>query len=112
MKNLVLALIILPIFIACTMIDPQGQMRGSEMTVARAKLESQDYEVILSGKIVKSLGEGLYIFQDATDSVKIVLTQKDLQGKQVSPGMRVKISGKVDQAITGVQIDVYDIESL
>lgn len=81
-------------------------------SVARARQLPDDSWVSLTGKIIKNLGDNQYIFQDSSDEIKITVTDQAWNGLSFNPKTKVKITGKVDITMHGIQINIANIEKL
>ena len=74
--------------------------------VGEAKKLSDDTPVVLTGKIVRSLGSEKYEFKDKTGSVTLDIDNDDWNGVNVGPEDTVEIQGEVDKDFTSFEIDV------
>lgn len=76
-------------------------------TVAEALTLNDDANVVLTGKIVNSLGDEEYTFRDATGDIIIEIDDEDWNGAKVTPEDTIEINGEVDKDINEpVKIDV------
>ncbi len=89
--------------------QPAGGFTGptiSAISVGEAKKLSDDTPVVLTGKIVRSLGSEKYEFKDKTGSVTLDIDNDDWNGVNVGPEDTVEIQGEVDKDFTSFEIDV------
>lgn len=90
----------------------QGGFNGpnvTETTVAKAKEQSDDTWVVLTGKVTKQIGDELYVFEDSTGSINVDIDNKIWRGQTVTPENTVKIEGEVDKNWDRTEIDVKKI---
>ncbi len=79
-------------------------------TVKEALAAKDDASVILRGKIINSLGDEKYTFQDSTGEVVVEIDDDDWHGVKVTPENTVEIYGEVDKEMfEQTQIDVKSI---
>lgn len=69
----------------------------SNMTVKQALDMRDDSIVVLTGKIVNSLGDEKYLFRDSTGDVIIEIDDEDWHGVTVSPENTIEIVGELDK---------------
>ncbi len=81
-------------------------------SVARARQLPDDSWVTLTGNIIQNLGDNQYIFKDSSDEIEITVTAKAWNGLSFNPKVKVKITGKVDFTMHGIQINIANIEQL
>ena len=67
------------------------------ITIQEALSRRDDAIVVLTGKIVNSLGDEKYLFRDDTDEVIIEIDDEDWHGIRVTPEDTLEIVGKVDK---------------
>lgn len=89
-----------------------GVDREQTVTVKQAADMADDTRVVLTGNIVRSLGDEKYIFNDATGEIKIKIDRKVWQGVSVEESDPVEISGKVDKDLFKTKIEVKRIRKL
>jgi uncharacterized protein (TIGR00156 family) len=82
------------------------------ITVKQAAALADDTRVVLTGTIVRSLGDEKYIFNDATGEITIEIDRKVWRGLSVGESDRVEISGKVDKDFLKTEIEVKKIRKL
>ena len=82
------------------------------VTVEQAKGMRDDAKVALRGKIIQHLGGKQYMFQDATGTIEVEISDKRWQGQNVGPDDLVEIHGEVDREWTRVEIEVKRISKL
>lgn len=95
-----------------TDIQDIGKQSAFPESVTRARELPDDTWVTLTGKIVRDLGDHLYIFQDSTDEIKVSITEKAWNGVSFNPEIKVKITGKVNFNMHGIQINIVKVEQL
>lgn len=79
------------------------------VTVKQALTMRDDARVSLKGNIVKSLGDEVYLFQDATGSIEVEIDSEDWRGLTVQPEDVVIISGEVEKDWNHTSIDVSSV---
>lgn len=67
------------------------------ITVKQALSMRDDSMVVLTGKIVNSLGDEKYMFRDNTGEVMIEIDDEDWRGIKVTPNDTLEIVGEVDK---------------
>lgn len=82
------------------------------VTVAQVKEMRDDVPVIVTGQIIKSMGDEKYLFRDATDSIVIEIDDDDWNGLTVTPEDNVKLYGEVESKLFKTEIEVDRIEKL
>lgn len=111
-----IALTCLLIVISCSRINTNIQDIGKHSaypeSVARVKELPDNTWVTLTGKIVRGLGDNLYLFQDSSDEIKVAITDKAWNGESYNPEIKVKLTGKINLNMHGIQINVDQIEQL
>ena len=76
-------------------------------TVEEALSLNDDAHVVLTGKIVNSLGNEKYTFRDATGDIIIEIDDEDWNGVKVTPEDTLEINGEIDRDLNEpVKIDV------
>lgn len=76
------------------------------VTVEQAKNLRDDTPVALKGRIVRSLGNEDYLFEDGTGGITVEIDRKRWQGQHIGPDDLVEIHGEVDKEWSTVEIDV------
>ena len=71
----------------------------SNMTVKQALSMRDDSVVVLTGKIVSSLGDEKYLFKDSTGEVMIEIDDEDWHGVTVTPENTIEIVGELDKEL-------------
>ncbi|BCL77405.1 hypothetical protein JHS3_31410 [Jeongeupia sp. HS-3] len=81
-------------------------------TAADAAKAADDVPVVLEGYVVKALGNDHYEFRDNTGTIKVEIDHDKWPAQNVTPQMKVRLSGKVDRSkLTGFEdIDVKLVE--
>ncbi len=89
-----------------------GFVDGNEtiVTVDQVKNLRDDVPVVMMGKIVKSMGDEMYLFEDATGTIRVEIDDDDWRGQTVTPNDTVKLRGEVDAGIFTTEVDVDVIE--
>ena len=86
---------------------PSASLNENVSTVQEALKLNDDAKVTLKGKIINSLGDEKYTFQDETGEVVIEIDDEDWNGIKVTSENTVEISGEVDKDVNEpVKIDV------
>ncbi|WP_253650856.1 YgiW/YdeI family stress tolerance OB fold protein [Vibrio sp. Y29_XK_CS5] len=73
---------------------------------------SDDMPVILTGYIKSHLGGEMYIFTDHLGRISIEIEHSKWLGQSVTPKTRVRLSGEVDNDVSGTKINVDNIQIL
>ncbi|GHD68953.1 YgiW/YdeI family stress tolerance OB fold protein [Jeongeupia chitinilytica] len=81
-------------------------------TAAEAAKAADDLPVVLEGYIVKQIQGDHYEFRDNTGSIKVEIDHDKWPTQDITPQMKVRLSGKVDRSrLTGFEdIDVKLVE--
>jgi uncharacterized protein (TIGR00156 family) len=86
---------------------------NSALTVKDALKQRDDSWVVLQGRIVASLGDEKYTFQDATGSVVVEIDDDEWRGITVTPETTLEISGELDKEMFETpKIDVKSFKVL
>ena len=104
MKKTILALLAAVAVLSTAQAQMGGGFAGpgpgnSATTVKEALKLRDDSIVILQGRIVASLGDEKYTFQDATGSVMVEIDDDDWRGITVTPETNLEISGELDKEL-------------
>lgn len=78
-------------------------------TVKQALDMKDDTPVALKGRIIRSLGDEKYLFQDATGTIRIKIDHDKWHGQHVTAEDTVEIQGEVDRDWNKTKIDVSRI---
>lgn len=83
---------------------------GPDVTTVKQALQmNDDSRISLRGKIVRSLGDEMYLFQDATGTIEVEIDYEVWRGLNVTPEDTVVISGEVDRDWSRRTIDVSSV---
>lgn len=83
---------------------------GPELTtVQEAQKMRDDSRVSLKGNLVKSLGDEVYLFRDATGTIEVEIDGDIWRGQNIKPEDIVVISGELDKEWNHTSIDVSSI---
>lgn len=85
---------------------------AQQTTVKQALTAKDDSKVILKGKIVRSLGNEKYEFQDATGKITVEIDDELWNAKPLNANQAVTLMGEVDidyKPTKRVEIDVKQI---
>lgn len=76
-----------------------GQMYASMVvtTVEGASTMPDEAFVLLTGKIIKDLGDKKFTFKDDTGEVMVEIDEKYLEGKDITPESTVEIIGAINK---------------
>lgn len=85
---------------------------GTVTTAANAKTMRDDTWVTLRGNIIERVSDDLYIFKDASGTVKVDIDHKRWNGQTITPQDVVEIQGEVDKDWNSVEIDVKQIRKV
>ena len=84
-----------------------GPSASASVTTVKAALDAKDKTpVILTGHILKSLGDEKYTFKDATGEMTIEIDQEDWRGVNATPETELEIQGEVDADILSTTVEV------
>lgn len=90
-----------------------GPGGNAATTIKEALKLRDDAIVVLQGRIVASLGDEKYTFQDATGSVTIEIDDDDWRGITVTPDTTIEIVGELDKEMfEATTIDVKSFRVL
>jgi uncharacterized protein (TIGR00156 family) len=92
-----------------------GEYSGSSrsvVTVEQARSMRNDTKATLRGKIVQHLGGKRYMFQDATGSIEIEISDKRSRRQNIGLNDLVEIYGEVDRERARVKIEAKRITKL
>jgi uncharacterized protein (TIGR00156 family) len=113
MKKLIPAFLVLFSVLAMAQAQTGGGFAGpgananAATTVKDALQLRDDSIVVLQGRIVASLGDEKYTFQDATGSVMVEIDDDDWRGITVTPETTLEIVGELDKELfEATKIDV------
>ena len=86
-------------------VQPTGGFEGpsapsmAPITIQQALSMRDDSIVVLTGKIVNSLGDEKYTFQDSTGQIIIEIDDEDWHGIKVTPENTIEIVGELDKEL-------------
>ena len=113
MKKTILALLAAVAVIATAQAQTGGGFAGpgpggNAATTIKEALKLRDESmVVLQGRIVASLGDEKYTFQDATGSVMVEIDDDEWRGITVTPDTTIEIVGELDKELfEATKIDV------
>lgn len=89
----------------------QGPGKPGITTVSAAQEAVDDSWVILSGTILRQVGEERYLFQDATGTMVVEIDHEDWGNVTVNPETILRISGEIDREWGTTEIEVKQIET-
>ena len=92
-----------------------GPSQGGLTTVKQVwdiGVYSDGMPVILTGYINSHLGGEMYIFTDHSGRVSVEIGHNKWLGQSATPKTRVRLSGEVDNDVSGTKIDVDNIQVL
>ncbi|MGL6071407.1 YgiW/YdeI family stress tolerance OB fold protein [Craterilacuibacter sp.] len=84
---------------------------GVVTAVAAAKM-ADHAAVTLEGQVVNKLGKDSYTFRDASGEIRVEIDHQYLPAENFDAATRVRLSGKVDREISGVEVDVKSVQIL
>ena len=104
MKKTILALLAAVAVLSTAQAQTGGGFAGpgpgnSATTVKEALKLRDDSWVVLQGRIVASLGDEKYTFQDDSGTVMVEIDDDDWRGITVTPETNLEISGELDKEI-------------
>lgn len=80
-----------------------------QVTVAEAAELPDDTDVKLTGYIVRSLGDEKYEFRDDTGTIVVEIDDEDWGNLEVTPEVRVEISGEIEEERNGNELEAEKI---
>lgn len=86
-----------------------SQMPTTAKQAVDSNAFSDDTPIVLTGKIVKSLGGEMYTFRDSSGDVTVEIDHDEWYGLKVDPTTTVVIHGEIDKEYGGTKIDVKRI---
>lgn len=91
-----------------------GFVSGAETiaTVKQVMEMRDDIPVIVKGHIVQRMGDEMYLFEDATGTIRVEIDDDEWRGQTVTPNDTVKLYGEVDRGIFKTEIEVNYVEKL
>lgn len=118
MKKSVILAISMIICISASLAQTGGGFAGpgsasSATTVQQALSMRDDSPVVLTGKIVSSLGDEKYLFRDATGEIIIEIDDDEWRGITVTPDTTLEIVGEVDKEFmdkTKIDVDSFSVK--
>jgi uncharacterized protein (TIGR00156 family) len=95
----------------------QTMMHGNMMTgrvaaVKEAENLKDDAEVVMRGRIIRSLGDKHYLFQDNTGSITVEIDRKIWRALSSDINEILELRGKIDREQRRVIIEVKSIRKL
>jgi uncharacterized protein (TIGR00156 family) len=96
--------------------EAQGGFAGPDnlklVTVGEALALPDDTDVKLQGYIVRSVGDEGYEFKDDSGTIIVEIDDDDWGGLEITPDIRVEISGEIEQERNGAELDVDSVRQL
>lgn len=91
-----------------------GFVSGSEAiaTVKQVMEMRDDIPVIVKGHIVQRMGDEMYLFEDATGTIRVEIDDDEWRGQTITPTDTVKLYGEVDRGIFKTEIEINYVEKL
>ena len=80
------------------------------VTVVEAAAMPDDSNVRLVGYVTEVVGSEEYLFQDETGTIVVEIDADDWNGVDVTPALRVQLSGEVDRERDRVEIEVDSVQ--
>ncbi|KLV04023.1 protein YgiW precursor [Photobacterium aquae] len=81
-------------------------------TISEIKNAPDDTHVVLTGHIVQSLGNEIYLFKDNTGEIKVDIDFEDWMGQDVTPKDKVTIRGEIDSEWSSSKIEVDSVQKV
>jgi uncharacterized protein (TIGR00156 family) len=87
---------------------------GLDLTSVKTALTMRDdTDVVLKGKIIRSMGKEKYLFQDETGEIVIDIDEHVWEGQNVTPDDTIQITGEIDKEfMNDAEVDVHSISIL
>ncbi|MCP9759300.1 NirD/YgiW/YdeI family stress tolerance protein [Aquitalea sp. S1-19] len=82
------------------------------VTATAAAKMADHAAVTLEGKVVNKLSKDKYTFRDASGEIRVEIDHQYLPAENFDAATRVRLSGKVDKEISGVEVDVKSVQIL
>lgn len=79
------------------------------MSVSQANDLSNDSYVMMEGYIVRNVSHDLYEFKDDSGVTRVKIDNKKWNGLRVSPNVKIRIEGKVDNNLIQHEINVEKV---
>lgn len=76
------------------------------VTVVEVTAMADDTNVRLVGYVIEVVGDDEYVFQDETGTIVVEIDADEWNGIDVTPAIRVELSGEIDRERDRVEIDV------
>lgn len=86
-----------------------SQMPTTAKQAVDSSMFNDDTPIVLTGKIVESLGGEMYKFRDSSGDVTVEIDHDEWYGLKVDPTTTVVIHGEIDKEYGGTTIDVKRI---
>jgi uncharacterized protein (TIGR00156 family) len=90
----------------------QGPVSDSKISLIK-DLETKSYDdmvVLLEGYIIMKISRDDYIFSDGTGEIKVDIDERDFPIDVVTPQTKVRIHGKLDKNLVGLELDAKRVE--
>jgi uncharacterized protein (TIGR00156 family) len=107
LRSILLVVAAAPFAVFAQFVGPEG--RKPPVTAAEAMGLPDDSPVHLVGYITQSLGDERYEFRDDTGTLVVEIDDDDWDGVEVTPDVRVELSGEVDYEGRQIEIDVESV---
>ncbi len=88
------------------------KMTETVNTVGQVKKMPDNSSVIVVGRITNSMGNGMYLFEDKTDTIMVNISDTAWRGKTVTSNENVKLHGQTDVLSDRTTIDVNYVEKM
>lgn len=85
---------------------------GIKTEVLSARQAADDSLVILDGHLIRQLDKDTFEFKDTSGTVMVTINPKHMPTITIRPDTKVRITGKVDRRLMGIEIDVTQVDVL
>jgi uncharacterized protein (TIGR00156 family) len=85
---------------------------ASVVTAAAAAKMADHAAVTLEGHVVNKLSKDKYTFRDASGEIRVEIDHQYLPAENFDAASRVRLCGKVDKEISGLEVDVKSVQIL
>lgn len=89
-----------------TVVEP---VMDAIVTVNQIPTMMDNQNVVMTGYLVESLGDEMYVFQDSTGSISVEIEPVILGDMVVMPDMKMKLKGEIDKGDNG-EPDVIEVD--
>lgn len=96
----------MPVATITTVVEP---VVDRIVTVEQIPMMRDNQNVVMTGYIVESLGDEMYVFQDSTGAINVEIEPVILGEMVIVPNTKMKIKGEIDKGNNG-EPDVIEVD--